>query len=655
MILLLFMVTLIFCSPFLISGRVPGNFGDLYQYVIPFRHFATETLQTGHAPLWNPYIFSGTPFLASPQSALFYPGTLLFYFLPMTSALSAFTVLHVFLNTLGMHLLLKTFNQKPSSCLFGALAWGFSFFFLSKISAGHIIHLSGYSWFCFILLFLLKDKTLLLSAMALALMFFSGHLQVWMLTVVFVAAIWLIKKCKKIKGVFYILTLLDKPIIYSSMLAAGLVLVQALPTFVFSRLSFRVLLSEILGPKTLYEFASSYSLPPKALITLFLPDFFGNPMQGTFKEKFASFYVETYSLYFGLIPLFLGLLGFWERFRHGKKTLLLLSLGFIVLALGKNAFIYPWIWKIFSSFRVPARFYLLFLFLIIASAVMAWNKHIAPQKPALKFSLFILLFLDLFLNGKKLIWSQDMNTYIGKRGLLSQIAEELMYNVKPFRIFSGETVGNPNKAMMFRVENVNGYEALWQASALRYFAWTEGIGSVSTTGYNDISPEKEHSSRHAIKYYVSDHAPAATWPLKNDLGILKVYENPSPPAYLRPVFPEGEKISPSMECFHFIRRGPNKIRTVWRGLENCTFEARMAQAQYPGWEAWTDQGEKLDVTQADGYFQSAFVRYGAPRYKRIFWLFRPKDFMIGLWGTVLSVILLAGIGMRRLLFSNKSF
>ena len=106
----------------------------------------------------------------------------------------------------------------------------------------------------------------------------------------------------------------------------------------------------------------------------------------------------------------------------------------------------------------------------------------------------------------------------------------------PFRIFSGAEIGNPNKAMLFRVGNVNGYEALWQASALRYFAWTQGIASVSTTGLREVSLEKNSGMLHAAKYYVSETPPAAKWPLKMQVHSLKVYENPSPLPIEWPVF-----------------------------------------------------------------------------------------------------------------------
>ena len=55
----------------------------------PWRKFASETIRTGYLPLWNPYQFCGTPFVANSQSAVFYPGNLLFYVLPPDFAAGA--------------------------------------------------------------------------------------------------------------------------------------------------------------------------------------------------------------------------------------------------------------------------------------------------------------------------------------------------------------------------------------------------------------------------------------------------------------------------------------------------------------------------------------------------------------------------------------
>ena len=484
---LLLAAVLLFCGPFLIKGWVPGNFGDLYQYVLPFRHFAAETLQGGQVPLWNPYIFSGSPFLASPQSSLFYPGTLLFYFFPAAAASGWFAAFHLFLNALGMFLLLRALCLARTASLTGALAWGFSMFFLAKFSAGHIIHLSGYSWFCFILVLLLRPSCRPLAAMAASMMFFSGHLQIWLLSMVFIACVWVWRAMRPggagpSRG----------PALASLALLAGIAMVQALPTLIFSLRSFRAMIPSVLGLEAVYEFASSYSLEWRSLATLILPDFFGNPVQGTFIDgKHASVYFETYALYFGLLPLGLALLGFWDRFKEKKYFMASLALTFLVFAMGKNSMLYALIWKVFSPFRVPARFYFLFFFLMTVSAAFAWNRRISGARPALKTALILFIFLDLYANGKKMVRAQDPAVFMSPGGTLNRIYRELDESPLPFRIFSGPGIGNPNKTMLFHVPNVNGYEALWQGSAFRYFILTQGIESVTTTGLLDAQPEAD--------------------------------------------------------------------------------------------------------------------------------------------------------------------
>lgn len=620
--ILLLGATLLFCGSFLIKGLVPGNFGDLYQYVLPFRHFAAETLQGGHVPLWNPYIFSGSPFLASPQSALFYPGTLLFYFFPAAAASGWFAASHLFLNALGMYLLLRALYLARTASLAGALAWGFSFFFLAKFSAGHIIHLSGYSWFCFCLVLILRRASWPLASLAAALMFFSGHLQVWVLAMIFVACLWMRRLLRP--GVSQPAW---EPALSFLILLAGVCLVQALPALIFSLRSFRAMIPALLGPRAVYDFASSYSMEWKSLITLILPNFFGNPVQGTFIDpESASTYLETYALYFGLLPLGLAVLGFWDRLREKKYFMVFLAFIFLILATGKNSAVYAWIWRIFSPLRVPARFYFLFLFLMTVSAALCWNRRISGGKPALKAILILLIFLDLYANGKKMVWSQDPALFMKPGGTLGRFSQELAPAAMPFRIFTGSGIGNPNKAMLFRVPNANGYEALWQGSAFRYFLLSQGIRSVSTTGFLDVSPDHAAFKRHAVKYYVA--------------GALDIRPVPAP-------FPFSKGDPKVADPVLARRQGPNKIVSVWRGSQAGTFPAFLSEAFYPGWEAWTDQGNRLEISESDGYFMTASFPNFEPPDRKIYWIFRPLDFHWGAWVSAASVLCLAGLGMYR--------
>src|SRR5262249_34666601 len=160
-----------------------------------------------------------------------------------------------------------------------------------------------------------------------------------------------------------------------------------------------------------------------------------------------------------------------------------------------------WIWKIFSSFRVPARFYFLFLFLTVVSGALFWSRRLAASKPLFKAALLLLILADLYLNGKKMIWAQNLNDTMANRGLLQELSEKNSMQA-PFRVFSGEKIANPNKTMLFHLENINGYEALWQGSALKYWAWTQGGPAITTTGLKSILPQKNSALLHGLKYYI---------------------------------------------------------------------------------------------------------------------------------------------------------
>lgn len=61
--------------------RPHAEVGDSVTLFYPWRVFQRTALQNREFPLWNPYILGGTPFLAEPQSALFYPVHLLLPFM----------------------------------------------------------------------------------------------------------------------------------------------------------------------------------------------------------------------------------------------------------------------------------------------------------------------------------------------------------------------------------------------------------------------------------------------------------------------------------------------------------------------------------------------------------------------------------------------
>jgi len=65
---------------------VPGTFvpkggGDLASFIYPVYSFAARTWQQGVVPLWNPYLYAGSPFAADMQSGVFYPVNMIAFLL----------------------------------------------------------------------------------------------------------------------------------------------------------------------------------------------------------------------------------------------------------------------------------------------------------------------------------------------------------------------------------------------------------------------------------------------------------------------------------------------------------------------------------------------------------------------------------------------
>ncbi len=94
----------------------------------PWRLFAARTLHQGFLPLWNPYQFCGTPFVANSQSAVFYPLNLLFVLLPTSTAFGVSALLHLALTGWLMYGLLRSpaFGLGRSAATLGAVVWQLS-------------------------------------------------------------------------------------------------------------------------------------------------------------------------------------------------------------------------------------------------------------------------------------------------------------------------------------------------------------------------------------------------------------------------------------------------------------------------------------------------------------------------------------------------
>ncbi|HZQ05333.1 MAG TPA: YfhO family protein, partial [Anaerolineae bacterium] len=366
---------------------MPAGGGDLAGFIYPTYHFAQEWITRGVIPLWNPYIFGGTPFVGDIQTALFYPLNLLTDFLsnPLTYRdLEYLSVLHFYIASAGMYALLRfgpfTCDNRPLhrfACLAGAVAFAFSDLFITHF--GNLNLIASAAWLPLIFLFLMRaieantaplvNKAslayALLTAIILAISFFAGHIQPFLFIVLVLALYtgysialqpvdW-----KRITLIFVI----------ALGIGAGLSAITLLPALELTRLSIRSAFT--------YQDAAQFSLPPLELFGMLVPGFFGRGPENAWGP-----WTRVEVGYIGIFPLILAIVALVLRRNAKMMFFALIALVGLLLALGGYSILHGWLFQFvpgFGQLRAPARFVFLFDFGLAALAAIGFDALVSPM------------------------------------------------------------------------------------------------------------------------------------------------------------------------------------------------------------------------------------------------------------------------------------
>jgi hypothetical protein len=110
-----------------VGGTLVGLGGAAFFY--PMWSHLGESLRKGDVPGWNPYVFSGAPFAADPQSGWMYmPAMVLFTLLPLETAVKGWILAHLLLAGLGMYALARVLGMGVTGAGVSAVAYGLSVF-----------------------------------------------------------------------------------------------------------------------------------------------------------------------------------------------------------------------------------------------------------------------------------------------------------------------------------------------------------------------------------------------------------------------------------------------------------------------------------------------------------------------------------------------
>jgi len=293
----------------------------------PNRRFTVDQLAKWKMPLWNPYVFSGNVHHANYQSTVLYPLNILYQIMPMVDAWSILVIIQPILVGWFMFLFLKSLGLSNRSGLFGAIGYAFSGWMIAWWEESIVI-LHSVLWLPFALYAsniiwdgLSRSRGFLLLVLAFCMTIFAGFLQmsIYLGLTVFAWNLFRFFQEKSVKnrkryGFIVLLALISTGLMTA---------VQWLPAIEAYYLSAR----GVVNASFIFDM---FLMPARHLITLFAPDFWGNP--GSYNYFFPKVFYHERVIYIGFFPLLFSLLAFISS--KDKKAVFWKYFSLIVLSLG---------------------------------------------------------------------------------------------------------------------------------------------------------------------------------------------------------------------------------------------------------------------------------------------------------------------------------
>ncbi len=334
-ILLFIFVVGVFFYPFFLQGKIPLPADSLvglyhpwrdansqeYPNGIPFKNplitdpirqqypnriEAITQLREKKFPWWNPYSFSGAPLFANIQTALLYPGNILFFIFSNTTAWSLLVFLQQVLAGIFLYYYLRNLRLDERACFLGALSFAFSGFCIAWLEWNTIVHVA--LWLPLILLakdHLLKRFSLkwgVILVFAESAMILAGHIQTAFYLLLFTSIHLLAKAWYQEKTLLKTAFKLP-PFVLTGLCVLLITGIQLIPTAQLALLSARNF--DLPDWQT-----GSWFLPWFHLIQFVAPDFFGNPATGNY---WGAWNYGEFVGYLGSVPLLFAIVALLGR------------------------------------------------------------------------------------------------------------------------------------------------------------------------------------------------------------------------------------------------------------------------------------------------------------------------------------------------------
>ena len=305
---------------------------DLASWLGAERFAQLRSFSDFRVPLWNASEGAGQPLLASLGDAPFYPTRLLDLVLPAERAIAVSLALHIALLATGVWLVMRRAGLHPAAAALGAVTMAFSGYVSAHYQVQFILRAIAWLPWMHLAFARLAERPSLnrtgVLALVVGLSFLVGFPQVSCLSL-YSTAIFVLPRSRRA------LTCAGSAVVIGGLLAA----VHLLPATELLGQSFR---SEGLSS----EVREAKSLVPRSLIGLVSPQFFGSPVAeisvsapalpspwdfpsfSAWQETDSQNTFEENTLFVGLIPLCLAILG---CLRPGRARRVTMGLALVLL------------------------------------------------------------------------------------------------------------------------------------------------------------------------------------------------------------------------------------------------------------------------------------------------------------------------------------
>jgi hypothetical protein len=274
--------------------------GDATEVFQPFLAYTRSVLP--HVPLWNPFIGSGRPFVGNAQSAVFSPFSLPAYVLSFWRSLAVIAALKLFVAAFGTYLLGRALGMRFGGALLAGVVYAFGQFIVSWLSWPAS---SVWVWIPWLLLMtehlVRRADSLSVTGLAavVALQYLGGHpessLHAVFVTVAFFAL--RVLQARRAGG-----SVAVPAVAFGVGLIAGTALAAIALVPVLELLSHS---DQIAHRAASVALVGAQHEPPRSLLTLFFPYYWGRATQTQIEPYIWGFRVEI-AYYAGALTLMLA-------------------------------------------------------------------------------------------------------------------------------------------------------------------------------------------------------------------------------------------------------------------------------------------------------------------------------------------------------------